>query len=118
MVGPLVCLYVCMYMYNKFCPSTIPCTLESSCLSVNSSRWNCDGDKREIIMQINFAWSMAAALGLWEGLCHSALLRSIVIVLKSSTWKCDGERESGTYVRYRTYAPFDSNCFEVFHVEM
>ncbi len=30
--------------YNKFCLSTIPCTLESSCLSVNNSRWNCDGE--------------------------------------------------------------------------
>ncbi len=72
MVGPPVCLY----MYNKFCPSTIPCTLESSCLSVNSSRWNCDGE-REIREY------RSAALGLWEGLSHSALLRSIVIVLKS-----------------------------------
>ena len=50
----------------------------------------------------------SAALGLWEGLSHFALLCSIVIVLKSSTWKCDGERESGTYVRYCTYALFDS----------
>ncbi len=41
MVGPPVCLY----MYNKFCPSTIPCTLESFCLSVDSSRWKCDGER-------------------------------------------------------------------------
>ncbi len=86
-------------MYNKFCPSTIPCTLESSCLSINSSRWKCDGereirDKRE--MQIrgsglsevtlpkdNANKYRSAALGLWEGLSHSASLRSIVTVLKS-----------------------------------
>jgi len=37
--------YRTYYMYNKFCPSTIPCTLESFCLSVNSSRWNCDGER-------------------------------------------------------------------------
>jgi len=36
-------------MYNKFCPSTIPFTLESSCVSIDSSRWNCDGERERDI---------------------------------------------------------------------
>ena len=50
--------------------------LESYCLSVDNYTWKCDGDIQRD------AKYRTAALGLWEGLSHSASLRLIVIVLK------------------------------------
>ncbi len=76
---------------------TIPCTLESSCLSVDSSRWNCDGDKREIReREIRDANKGFRAFG-------GNPPKGIKI---RCAWALGGS------VSLR-FAPFDSNCFEV-----